>query len=277
MSDLHDSWDTFWNQICSIKAAIAKSKAINLNSVSTREDTRHLVQQYFRTTRPQLTSLGIDNEILSALDEPLQNLLRLANGRNRRDSYRKAIRAIDTCRTGLEIERERLLGGSDLQSRSASHVSRVEQQIITTIEQLVPSASLSYQQAVRDLRDTKRLSYRGVAVEIREALREVLDHLAPDQDVARSSGFKLEKDVKKPTMKQKARFILKSRGLSSTALSAPQDAVSRVEDSAASLARSVYTRGSLSTHMATSREEVLQLKMYADSILAELLQVHRAG
>ena len=42
----------------------------------------------------------------------------------------------------------------------------------------------------------------------------------------------------------------------------------------AELARSVYTRGSISTHMATTYEEVMHLKMYVDGVLAELLQVH---
>src|SRR5690606_15137466 len=106
------------------------------------------------------------------------------------------------------------------------------------------------------------------------ALREVLDHLAPDADVIKSDGFKLEKNTQRPTMKQKARFILKARGASKNALSSPQDAVQRIEDSAASLARSIYTRSSISTHAATSKGEVMTMKMYIDTVLSELLQVH---
>ena len=155
--------------------------------------------------------------------------------------------------------------------------SGVETQILTTLRKLLPSAGLSYEQALRDLRGAPKLSYRGTAVELREALREVLDHLAPDADVMRSPGFKLEKDAARPTMKQKAHFILKARGAVSGALATPRDAIQRVEDASASLARSVYTRGSVSTHVATTREEVLTMKPYVDGVLAELLQVHHGA
>ena len=56
----------------------------------------------------------------------------------------------------------------------------VEVQIIETLQSLVPTAALSYQQAIRDLADSTRVSYRGPAAELREVLREVCDHLAPD-------------------------------------------------------------------------------------------------
>jgi hypothetical protein len=43
-------------------------------------------------------------------------------------------------------------------------------------------------------------------------LREFLDHLAPDDDVLKS-GVKLEKDQRRPTMKQKAIFIMEGVAL----------------------------------------------------------------
>ena len=167
-----------------------------------------------------------------------------------------------------------MLGHATAASNFDIVTSGVETQILTTLHKLVPSAGLSYEQALRDLRGAPRISYRGTAVELREALREVLDHLAPDADVMRSPGFKLEKDMTRPTMKQKAQFILKARGAVSGAISTPKDAIQRVEDASASLARSVYTRGSVSTHVATTREEVLTMKPYVDGVLAELLQLH---
>ncbi len=54
-----------------------------------------------------------------------------------------------------------------------------------------------------------------------------------------------------------------------------EDAVAAVENSVGSLARSVYNRGSLSTHIATTRREVLTFKGYADAVLADLLQIHK--
>jgi hypothetical protein len=150
----------------------------------------------------------------------------------------------------------------------------VETQILRTLRELLPTAALSYEQALRDLRDAPRLSYRGTAVELRETLREVLDHLAPDADVKASPGFKPEKHAEGPTMRQKAQFILRARGVPSGSLATSKDAIERVEAATASLARSVYNRGSVSTHVATSREEVLNMKTYVNAVLAELLQVH---
>jgi hypothetical protein len=42
-----------------------------------------------------------------------------------------------------------------------------------------------------------------------------------------------------------------------------------------SLARSLYNRGSVSTHVVTTRQEVLTIKAYADAVLADLLQLHK--
>ncbi len=46
-----------------------------------------------------------------------------------------------------------------------------------------------------------------------------------------------------------------------------------MEETTASLARSVYERGSLSAHVATTRREAVQLKLYSDAILAQLLEI----
>ena len=47
--------------------------------------------------------------------------------------------------------------------------------------------------------DQTRISYRGTAAELREVLRELLDHLAPDADVLKS-GIRLEAGQTTPTM-----------------------------------------------------------------------------
>jgi hypothetical protein len=82
-----------------------------------------------------------------------------------------------------------------------------EARILQTITTMLPSAGASYEQAMRDLHDGTRVSVRGTAVELREALREVLDDLAPDVEVAKAPGFKLEHGQTKPTMRQKAHFV----------------------------------------------------------------------
>ena len=54
----------------------------------------------------------------------------------------------------------------------------------------------------------------------------------------------------------------------------PEATAERIESATATLARSTYDRSSLSTHVATSKAEVQQIKLYVDSVLAELLQIH---
>jgi len=273
-SSSEPDWDLYWRRIESARSTLGRTKSVNINKDLIRNDVRELVQEYFRSLRPALAALGLTDEGLAALDAPAQELLRLAGGRNPRSSYLRTFRDFHSARVAVEAERELRLGHAVGAPDREVAVSGVETQILTTLRQLVPSAGLSYEQALRDLRGGPRLSYRGTAVEFRETLREVLDHLAPDADVMRSPGFKLEKDTTRPTMKQKAQFVLKARGTVSGALSTPKDAIQRVEDASASLARSVYTRGSISTHVATTREEVLTMKPYVDGVLAELLQVH---
>ncbi len=107
---------------------------------------------------------------------------------------------------------------------------------------------------------------------MREVLREVLDHLAPDDVVAQEPGFKLERDRIAPTMRQKATFVFRSRGLSTSSRRAPQDATAVVDELTAAFVRSTYERGSASTHGSPSRDEVEKLKMYVDTVLMELLE-----
>lgn len=269
-----ERWNNLWQRIDDVASAISRSSATIIGSVPLREQVREVVQKYFRELRPHLIEIGIEDTTVNGLDEPFQVLLRLANGRNRRSTYKKYLGIIRGTKTKLEIERERQIGAQKLPSENLRSLSTAETKILTTLRSLVPTAALSYEQAIIDLNGDLRLSYRGAAGELREALRETLDHLAPDADVQKEAGFKLEEGMKKPTMKQKARFILKSRGKGKTAISSPQHTIERIEESTASLARSVYDRGSLNTHVATTKEEVSNLKSYIDSILGELLQIH---
>lgn len=152
----------------------------------------------------------------------------------------------------------------------------VDLQIVGTLQSIVPSAALSYQQAVSDLQGATRLSWRGPATDLREALRETLDYLAPDEDVKAISGYKQEPNTSGPTMKQKVRFVLKNRG-ASKAVSAPtESAIDGVEESLGTFIRSVYTRSSVSTHTPTDKTEVLRVRDLVRVVLVELLEIHSA-
>ncbi|MEX2165312.1 MAG: hypothetical protein WD823_13865 [Sulfuricaulis sp.] len=272
-----DEWDSLTSLIEEFRAALQRSTAIHVSAMPLRDGAKKIVQQYFRHTRPHLIALKCQPDKVSVLDDEMQSLLKLANGKNRKQSYKKVLKTIRALQHDVGAEREINLGQRDASSsiNASSIYSVIEQRILDTLQRLVPSAALSYQQALDDLQSTSRVSFRGVANELRESLREVLDHLAPDAEVMKAAGFKLEKDKTTPTHKQKVRHILRSRGISKTVSKTPEDSVSLIEESMASLARSAYERSSISTHIASARREVQQVKMYIDSVLAELLEIHK--
>jgi hypothetical protein len=173
-----------------------------------------------------------------------------------------------------EIETYREFRLSELASISSQSITPKEKMTIETLLKLkLVAAARSYEQAMTDLADNRRTSFRGTAVELRETLRDVLDHLAPDKDVMKTPGFKLEKDQDKPTMRQKVLFILRSRGQTRDITKTPEQTVILVEELTASLVRSVYVRGSISTHLGAPKPEVQKLKQYIDVLLSELLEL----
>lgn len=266
-----DTWEEFRVSIDDFEKGIARSRATHINTKPLKDAGKGIVQQYFRVVRPDLTAVGIGDEALAPADLEMQALLGLANSRNRKSSYLVTLRNVRSLLDELESVRELRLG--QLRSHLPAH-SAVETQILTTLQQLVPSAALSYQQALSDLHDEGRVSFRGPANELREAMRETLDHLAPDSDVEATDGFKLEKGQVKPTQKQKVRHILSSRGASKTARQAPEDTAVLIDERTARVTRSSFERGNLSAHIASTGQEVRQLKMYVDSVLGELLEIH---
>jgi hypothetical protein len=145
--------------------------------------------------------------------------------------------------------------------------------IFESLQEICPTAALAYDQALKDLDSTQRSSYRGPATDLREALRETLDSLAPDAEIQALPGYKLEQDAKRPTMKQKVRYILKKRGVGAGQLATPESAVEGVETIVGGLVRSVYSRSSASTHVSTDRPEVLRIHAWVRLVLCELLEI----
>ena len=126
-------------------------------------------------------------------------------------------------------------------------------------------------QALTDIAGSERCSWRGTATDLREALRETLDKIAPDADVEAMPNYKPEPDAKRPTMKQKTRFILRNRDMKSGQIATSDDAIRNIEESLGGITRSIYTRSSTSTHTPTTRAEVANLLAWVRLILCELL------
>jgi hypothetical protein len=258
--------DKLGTSVKRVKGEIAGSTAF-------RGEAKEAVQYYFRETRPELADLSLDYSQIGALDAVNQHLLKLAAAPNRKSTYRACIRKLNSLRGEVEAAIE--IRAISLRPQQTTRLTTpTEAAILETLDKIVPTTALSYKQALLDLADHTRPSYRGTACELREVLRELLDHLAPDSDVLKS-GAKLDKEQQRPSMKQKATFILKSRSVGDTGRKPAENAVDAIENSVGALTRSVYDRGSLSTHVATTYGEVQTLKGYADAVLADLLQIHK--
>lgn len=254
-----------------VRNLLNRASAKQVQAQSIINSSKELITQYFNDTRPVFQSNRLDDESLGGLDNWMQQLLTLTQKLSLKSKYNRTVKSIEQELNGVEIAL--VTATTEPQTPSTIKLDGKEQRIATTLAGLIKSAGLSYEQACMDLRDDTRCSYRGAAAELRETLREVLDQLAPDKEVVSQNNFKLEKDQKKPTMKQKVRYILKSRGKNKSQTEAPESAVTLVDEKVGALARSVYNRFSASTHISTSKQEVRQIKAYVDVVLGELLEI----
>jgi hypothetical protein len=269
------AWETWWTHLDALDLALknlSKRRTTHVKAASTRECAKAVVQYYFREVRQGLLGLRISENRIEEFDYEMQELIKMASKVTRVSTYRRSMKFFHAMRAPLEAAIE--ISAVTANDSTIFTPTTVESTFLKTLDQIVPNAALSYQQVLQDLREENRVSLRGTASELREILREVLDHLAPDESVAKSPGFKLEHGQTKPTMKQKAIFILRARGQNETQRKTASDATEAVENAVGSLARSVYNRGSLSTHLSTARHEVLTFKGYLEAVLAELLEVH---
>lgn len=258
----------FTAKLDGIDKVVREVKTAQVSQRRIRDTTRHVVDQYFRDLREQLLVGGVEQSMILAFDADMHDLLEISHRRSTVQTYRSHLRKLK--HEVLELEKLALTVGSTTNHRT---LEPVDQHIIRTLASLLPSAARSYEQAIRDLGSSDRLSWRGPATDLRECLRETLDHLAPDKEVAAQQGFKLEKDASDPTMKQKVRYILKKRGLSRSLIQSPETAVEAVDEIVGTFVRSVYTRSNVSTHTPTDKNEVLRVRDWVRVSLCELLEI----
>lgn len=240
-----------------------------LHSQKRRDVLRELVEHYFDAVRPAIIGPAEQDEDVAAVDDAMQELLVLCHKKGSVNSY---LRLLDSARKRLIQVDARVVARPALE-QDPQIGDAVDLRIIETLRDLVPSAALSYQQALQDLQCQQRLSWRGPATDLRESLREALDHLAPDDDVMAMPGYRQDPNVGGPTMKQKVRFVLKNRGESQAVASTAEAATEAVEATIGTFVRSVYTRSSVSTHTPTDRAEVVRVRDFVRVVLCELLEI----
>jgi len=242
-----------------------KSKQVRSNEL--KDSTRVFVKGYFEKLKPLLEGRGFDTSIT---DTTMLSLIKATNSSTSTSIYKNLIKEAKKQLSEYESSPEYYTVAKQTPSGSQN-----DQKILCTLEQAVPQSAKCYKQVLIDLSNNNRESYRGTASEIRECLREVLDFFAPDADLTSTKGFKLEQGTVKPTMKQKVHYILKNRSLGRTEIKTPEEATNIIDDGIAKLARATYDRGSLSAHTDNrGKSEIIQLKMYLDTVLCELLEIH---
>lgn len=267
-----DDWEALLSSTEHLRDELRRSRAQFVGAQRLQEDARSIAEWYFRDFRQPLLNLGCSGDQIEKVDDAAQRLLRLSRSRNRRTSYLAQVTRIREALHELDVQRHRLAG--ETQFEAPRVLSRDESLILETLTELIPSAALSYEQVIKDLEEPERVSYRGSANELREALREILDHLAPDEAVVADPTFEPEGDQSRPTQRQKVRHVLRSRGRRRNEIKVPEDAINLIEELTATLTRSIYQRGNISAHVESSRRELQQMKRYVDSVLAELLEIH---
>jgi hypothetical protein len=257
----------FIGDIKALRKLITRNKSININSKSPKAKAQSIAKKYFEYCHQYLVEKKIVGDQNQKLPELFQDLLRLTQGNNGKKSYLLNIRSIEVLlKDALIKDASSPTSGPRLDSRDKA--------IIETLNSIVPSAGLCYTQAVTDLNIcTHKISFRGTAVELREALRETLDHLAPDKDVMTMPNFKLEGSQTKPTMKQKVVYILKNRNVNDTKRATTEKSLEMIELMMGALTRAVYDRASLSTHVETTKKEVVGIKRAVDLVFHEILEL----
>ena len=244
-------------------------KSPQLHSQKRRDDLRQLVELYFNIIRPSLIEAQEQDTDVNDVDLLMQEILVMCHKHGAVKRYQALL---SKARKGL-ITLDARIVATPILSSTQSRINGLDNQIIETLDKIVPSAGLSYRQALVDLESDARYSWRGPATDLREALRETLDYLAPDADVKSMPGFKQVAEANGPTMKQKVWFILKNRGASKAHSEPAETAAESIEAALGSFVRSVYTRSSVSTHTPTKRDEVIRIRDFVRVALSELLEI----
>ncbi len=242
-------------------------KGTQLQSVEARASLRDLAERYFSAVRPSIEDASSPSEHRDGADAAMRELIALCHKRGSVQKYKDLLRTAKGHLIHLDTGMIARSGSSNGDIRTGQDV-----RIVTTLRALLPSAAASYEQALVDLTASNRLSWRGPATDLREALRETLDHLAPDKDVTSSPDYKTEPNTSGPTMKQKVRFILKFRQQPKAVSATTEDATVAIDEAIGSFVRSVYTRSSVSTHTPTEKAEVLRILDLVRIVLGELLE-----
>jgi len=252
------------DQLNSLSQTIARPKPKTITPAAVQPITSAIARTYFEAIRPELRSSGVRPELVQELDNRLQALLSLASAARDRTAYAElpklSARLLDAT-----VELMKAKGDQRLV------LSPTEQEILRKLAEVSPVCADSYEQALRDIAHGVRVSWRGTATEMREVLREVMHHYAPDDQVTAAPGYANEDGQSRPTQRQRVRFILARRRTPTEAIEQAEGTLDTVEGLVSQLARTTYKRMNASTHGSTGLSEVRNLQRYMAALLGEIL------
>ena len=266
MTDALDALEKISTALNDVTKAVIRSRGKFVDPDNILSSARQIAKTYYDSVHSELQAVQHRAGLADEIDFVIAAILQLTNAPRKKSAYVRQLKELRPYIQEAMIDVMKARGNQLV-------LSKMEREILTTLERMLPVTANSYEQVLRDIVHGRRVSWRGTGAELREVLREVMDQLAPNDKVMAEPGFQLEKDRTAPTQKQKVRFILKARKAGSAAITVAEEALNTVEESIATLARSTYNRGSASTHGTTDGTEVRKLKRYIDALLAELLEV----
>jgi hypothetical protein len=267
MADTLRAIERMLSDVTKVAEIIDSSSTKWINTTEVQPRIAAIAKLYFGSIRAHLEAVASREPVVEEIDFVIQQLLSFTGARQERAAYNGQLNELRPYLLEAQIDLMKAKASANLV------LSKIEQEIFQTLRRMLPVSAASYEQVLRDIHEANRVSWRGTGMELREALREVIDELAPDDKVMASDGFALEKDRTKPTQGQKVKYILRARRSRSAAIDTAKQSLQTVEAAIAHLARSTYNRGSASTHSATDGVEVRRIKAYIDAVLAELLEI----
>ncbi len=255
-----------------LRTRLRKGAAKEISNAE-QKNIRSVVGAWFGQYQPAAVQIVGEEQLIASMDEEMQSLLTLASeNSSRRTVVRSTRSAIRHFRDSLVVPLSRAYWSRAPERTPAGR----DDSVAASLRALDPELADSYEQAVIDIEDADRLSYRGPAAELREILTGVLHVLAPDSHVeatewyrqAQRSGTRKEPT---PTRAERTRFILRSRLKGSSVTESAESYMRSVEERLTSVVNVTYKRGSAATHGGTERDELVQLLPYINALLRELL------
>lgn len=155
-------------------------------------------------------------------------------------------------------------------SRNARITNALDLRVIDALREKSPGAADAYEQALIELEGEDKLSWRGPASDLREALRVALDCMAQDDAVMAEPWYKPEQDSGKPTRRQRMEFVLRARQKSEKTITITGGFVDVIE-AWCEIAPEAYNIASKAVHTPPRRSDVEKLRDYSRLVLEELL------